>query len=67
MMTSGEQPTHVAGLSCAEVYTDNLTLASALHTIIGESGDAEVVRIAYAAMTGSETGRRYLAANPHRF
>lgn len=67
MMTSGEQPTHVAGMPCAEVYADNLMLAQALHSIIGESGDAEVVRIAYAAMNGSETGRRYLIANPFRF
>jgi hypothetical protein len=67
MMTSGEQPTHVAGLQATEVYADNLVLASALQAIIGESGDAEVVRVAYAALTSTETGRRYISANPARF
>lgn len=51
----------------SQVRTENLVLAQALHTIIGESNDAEVVRISMAALTGTETGKNYLTANPLRF
>lgn len=51
----------------SQVRAENLSLCSALHTIIGESNDAEVVRISMAALTGTETGKNYLTANPLRF
>lgn len=44
--------------------TDALDLAEALHTIAIESDDAETVRLAISALTNTDTGRRYLAANP---
>ena len=51
----------------SQVRAENLIFAQALHTIVGESTDAEVVRISMAALTGTETGKNYLTANPLRF
>lgn len=51
----------------AEVSAENVALVEALHTIVGETSDAEVVRIAAAALTNTKTGQRYLSANPLRY
>jgi hypothetical protein len=44
--------------------TDALDLAEALHTILRETEEAETARVAISALTNTDTGRRYLAANP---
>lgn len=50
-----------------EMTKESLTLVEALHTIVTESDDAEVVRIAMSALTGTNMGRAYLEANPLRY
>lgn len=50
-----------------EMTKESMTLVEALHTIVTESDDAEVVRIAMSALTGTNMGRAYLAANPLRY
>lgn len=51
----------------ARLKAEAVSLAEALHTILSETQEGEVARIALAALTSSETGRRYLDANPFRF
>lgn len=51
----------------ARIQTEALMLAGTLHTIILESEDPEVIRVALSGLQGTEVGRNYLAANPiHR-
>jgi hypothetical protein len=46
---------------------EGFTLAAALHTVLGESSDAESCRTAVAALMGTNLGRTYLDAHPMRF
>lgn len=46
---------------------ESMTLVEALHAIASESDDAEVVRIAMSALTGTNMGRSYLVTNPLRY
>lgn len=41
-----------------------LRLVEALHHIAAESEDADIVRYALGALSATEAGRIYLAANP---
>lgn len=50
-----------------QVTSENIQLLDALATIISESTDAEVIRIAVGAITNTETGRNYLLANPLKY
>lgn len=47
-----------------QVMTDQLQLTQALYAIAQESDEAETVKLAMSALTNTETGRNYLAANP---
>lgn len=51
----------------AKLRSESIALAAALHTIISESTDPEVMRIALAALQSTDTGQRYLNANPLRY
>lgn len=46
---------------------DAIAMAAALHTILQETDDAEATRVAVAALTGTQTGRDYLKANPIQY
>lgn len=46
---------------------DQLILVEALYSIATESEEAEVVRVAFSALTSTEGGRAYLAKNPVAF
>jgi hypothetical protein len=59
MMTTPREPGEVA-----EAKADAISLAEALHTILGETDEAETVRVAVSALQGTKTGRDYLEANP---
>jgi hypothetical protein len=43
---------------------DSIKHMYALHEIIMESGEAEIVRIAVQALTGTASGRAYLELHP---
>lgn len=62
-----EKPRDELVREVSAMRAENILFAQALHTIANESGDAEVVRISMAALTGTETGKNYLLANPLRF
>lgn len=47
-----------------EVMTEHLQLTQALYAIAQESEEAETVKLAMSALTNTEAGRAYLAANP---
>jgi len=47
----------------ARLKAESIALAATLHTIISESADPEVIRIALAGLQGTEIGRAYLDAN----
>jgi hypothetical protein len=46
---------------------DQLVLIEALHAIATSTDDADTLRIAFAALSNTVTGRNYLAANPLRY
>lgn len=48
----------------AELKAECLSMAEALHTIVLESMDPDVIRLALSGLQGTNTGRAYLAANP---
>ncbi len=47
-----------------QILQDQLRFLEALYEIINCSEEAEVVRVAIAAMTSTEAGRAFLTANP---
>jgi hypothetical protein len=51
----------------ARLKAEAIHLASALHTVVSESEEAETVRIAMAALLATQTGRDYIEANPLRY
>lgn len=51
-------------VGAAVMMSEQLRMLEALHQIAMESADAETVRIAMVALTGTEAGLRYLRANP---
>jgi hypothetical protein len=46
---------------------DRVTLVEALHTIAVESEEADIVRIAMSALTGTDIGQAYLRTNPIKY
>ncbi len=51
----------------AELKAQAIQLAQALHTVVSESNEGEIVRVALSALMGTSTGRDYLDANPLRY
>lgn len=47
-----------------DTLTDQLQMTQALYAIAQESDEAETVKLAMSALTNTDTGRQYLAANP---
>jgi hypothetical protein len=51
----------------AKLKAEAISLASALHTVLSETTEGEIARIALAGLTSTETGRDYLVANPLQY
>lgn len=47
-----------------ELLLDNLKLVEAMYALACESEEAETVRIAFAALSSTGAGRRYLEQHP---
>lgn len=66
MMTTEPQPPPTT-TELASAKAQAIVLAAALHSIISEAQEGEIIRTALAALQSTSTGRDYLAANPIRY
>ena len=62
MMTASDH--ELCHKEVGRLKSEAVSLAEALHTILGETDEAETARVAISALTTTETGRDYLKANP---
>ena len=57
-------PQRVSDEKLTDMMTDQLAMVTALHHIVNESEDAEIVRTAASALMNTEAGRNYVVINP---
>jgi hypothetical protein len=48
----------------AQLKAEAVSMAETLHTILLESADPDVCRLAVSGLQGTQTGRDYMTANP---
>lgn len=57
-------PQRVSDEKLTDMMQDQLKMVTALHTIVNESDDAEIVRTAAAALMNTEAGQAFVSHNP---